>query len=64
MAMERMFSLRCDKCNNGPDVYYGWYSSDVRDKAKQDGWRIGNTDICPDCLAEENCCPICEGKER
>ena len=60
MAMIRMFSLKCDECGTGEDEFYGQYSSDVRDKAKQDGWRIGNKDICPECLAT---CPYC-GEEK
>lgn len=50
MAMVREFRLRCDKCGDGEEEHYGMYSEDVRNRAKEDGWRIGNTDICPECL--------------
>lgn len=52
MAMRRMFSLVCDECGTGEDEHYGCWSSEVREKAKKDGWSIGNKDICPDCLEE------------
>ena len=55
MSMERMFSIICDKCgHNGEDEgLYGHYSSDVRNQARADGWKIGNKDSCPSCVEGE-----------
>lgn len=51
MAIEKMFWITCDECGeDSHDDLYGRYSSDVRQQAKEEGWRIGNKHICPMCL--------------
>jgi hypothetical protein len=61
MSMTRMFTIKCDGCGNDGDDegLYGPYSSDVREDAQGYGWRIGNKDYCPDCVAKMSC-PTCQ----
>jgi hypothetical protein len=55
MSMTRMFWIICDECGHSgeDDGLYGHYSGDVREDAKEEGWRIGNKDICPVCLGTQ-----------
>ena len=50
--MERMFVVICDECGHrgDGDGLYGKWSSDVREQAKSEGWRIANKDACPSCV--------------
>lgn len=62
MTMRREFRLVCDGCGTGETKYHGTYSSDVREQARKDGWKIGNTDLCPVCRCGTTFCDECGGR--
>jgi hypothetical protein len=52
--------IYCDTCHKrGPQAAYD-NADEVLEVADERGWGIGDTDVCPDCLAA----PARKGKKR
>lgn len=46
MGITRMFIISCDDC--GIDPADPWVNQ-LRERLKEEGWKIGKQVLCPDC---------------
>lgn len=53
MTMRRMFWPACDECGTETEDVCDSYASTVRERLKEDGWRVGNRLVCPSCLGTD-----------
>ena len=53
MGMVRAFWPQCDRCLNEDDGYTDFWAGKVRQKMKEDGWRVGKEFVCPECVDAE-----------
>ncbi len=47
MAIKPIYVAVCVECG---DRLYGYDMNELHDRLVAQGWRIGNTDVCPRCI--------------
>lgn len=51
MSVRRMFTISCDSCDMDDSDYW---LGDMKTRLRDEGWKLGKKDICPDCQDNNN----------